>query len=149
VPIPVKTPEDAGKTARVVHLVFGDTIAFVLRALIERLERVGFMLSRSLRRLGFRRRRQPRTWLPRHTESPDLPLELDKGVDALADRVATVFEEADLGRLERSVELEDESGVFGALGVAPAEWHTLVDRAEHLANEHRTELRRGHVTGDV
>jgi len=60
-----------------------------------------------------------------------------------------VFEEADPGRLERSLELEDESGVFGALGVAPAEWHTLVDRAEHLANEHRTELRRGHVTGDV
>jgi len=73
VPIPVKTPEDAGKTARVVHLVLGDTIAFVLRALIERLERVGFMLSRSLRRLGFRRRRQPSTWLQRHTESPDLP----------------------------------------------------------------------------
>ena len=69
--------------------------------------------------------------------------ELDKRVDALADRVATVFEEGDLEWLERSVEMEDEPGVFGALRVAPAEWRTLVDRAERLANEHRSELRRG------
>jgi hypothetical protein len=36
VPISVKTLKDAGKSARVVHPVFGETIAFVLRALIER-----------------------------------------------------------------------------------------------------------------
>jgi len=141
VPIPVKTPEDAGKPARVVHPVFGDTIAFVLWALVARLERVRSMLSRSLRRLGFRRR-QPRL-AARHTERPDLPLELDKRVDALADRVATMFEEGDLGWLERSLEVQDEPGVFGALRVSPAEWHTLVDRAERLANEHRSELSRG------
>jgi hypothetical protein len=64
-------------------------------------------------------------------------------VDALADRVATAFEEGDLGRLERSVEKEDEAGVFDALRVAPAEWRGLVDAAERVADEHRSELRRG------
>lgn len=70
------------------------------------------------------------------------PLEEDKDVDALASRVAELFEAADQERLQAAMQKKDGAAVLDLLDVPPGEWKALVEEAQHLARTHASELQR-------